>query len=350
MQSSLRKTRSPVQRSAAGLAGKRAQKHYGKKAAPFEQQPQHTAEKTVQGKYVYVDFDKSDAKYWQLLDTIESSTNPYLNFFKSKYGRVEIHLDDSQDKNPGSASKIVKPKGGNWQHTDIDEIRQMPEIDEFGAIITIRKWYFQKYSIGKIISMLAHEVGVHIVPYMKEIGLKMPQGAQTAMGIDFSTPPDTSKQSGPSGIIDHQRVATIGSEDFFLYQGVIIDLVNSIIEQNKHKLSGEEVNFHARDLADAYLMDISTFLGSGRRTVIPFFAQSIANKYNKYETSLSIRGLPKRVSRGMKKKKAVDVRSDYSTLYKNVLAVAVRQHPVVSTTIAALLVLTLIYFIYRIFS
>lgn len=350
MQTQLRKTKSPLQRSVAGGAGSKGRKQFNRKTEPFEQQPKAAAAKTAQGKFVYTNFDKSEVKYWQLMDTIENSTNPYLNFFKSKFGRVEINLDDSVDKNPGDACKIVKPKGGNWQYADMNQIRMMPEIVELGAIINIRSWYFQKYSIGKIISMLAHEVGVHVVPYMKEIGLKMPQEAREAMGIDFSTPPDTTKQSGPSGITDHQRVATIGSEDFFLYQGVIIDLVKAIIEQNKHKISGEEVNFHARDLVDAYLMDISTFLGSGRRLKYPFFPQSIADKYNRYESSLSIRGLPGRVSRGMKKKKAVDVRSDYNSLYKNVLTIAVKQHPAVATTIAALLVLTLIYFIMRIFS
>lgn len=342
-QTQLRKKAVPSQRSAAENSGSGAQKKYGKKETPFEQQ------KTVQGNFKYINFDKSDKKYWAMMDIIENSNNPYLNFFKSKWGTVQITLDDSQDKNPGSASKIVKQKGGGWEHVDINDIREMPEIEELGALITIRKWYFEKYSIGKILSMIAHEVGVHIVPYMKEIGLKMSPEAQEAMGIDFNSPPDTSKQSGDRGIIDHQRVATIGSDDFFLYQQVIIDMINAIIETNKHKLTSEEINMHGRDLADAYLMDISTFLGSGRRVVVPFFAQSIANKYNKYSLSLGIRGLPGRMSRGMKKKKSRDVVSDYTTLYKNVLPIAIRQHPRVSGTIAMLLVLTLIYFIMRIF-
>lgn len=349
-QTQLRKKAVPVQRSAAGNSGSGAQKKYSKKDALFEkQQPADKNGQVAQGVFVYKNFDKSDTKYWAMMDIIENSNNPYLNFFKSKYGRVEINLDDSQDKNPGDACKIVKPKGGNWQYASMDQIRLMPEIDELGAIINIRSWYFQKYSIGKILGMVAHEVGVHVVPYMKEIGLKMPEEAQEAMGIDFITAPDTSKQSGPSGIIDHQRVATIGSDDFFLYQQVIVDLINSIIEQNKHKLTPEEINMHGKDLADAYLMDIATFLGSGRRVVVPFFAQTIANKYNNYKSTLSFRGLPRRIDKSIKKKTAWDVDKDYGSLYKNVLPIAIRQHPRVSGTIAMLLVLTLIYFIMRIF-
>jgi hypothetical protein len=177
--------------------------------------------------------------------------------------------------------------------------------------------------------MAAHEFGVHVVPYMDELLL---YGGKPRDDEKI----DASKQPGPRGKTDHLRVANVAHEDFTLYRTVVIDMMNALIEANGKK----EGTAIAQSLADAYLMDISTFLQSGGRVVLPFAPNAIAEKYNSYAKEKP--HLPVRVPKKTRK----NVLTDYARLYGNVLPVAAKQHRRgLAKIIAAVVALCLIYFV-----
>lgn len=293
-------------------------------ARAVQQFPQSNG--VIQGAFEFEKFSDDDEKFQLLKVLVQSNDNKYLQFFRSKWGRIIIRLDDSNDKNPGTASKIyLDTKEGKWKHTDVDELRTKDSIDGLGAIITIRKWYYDKYSVGQLLSMAAHEIGVHIVPYMDEMVAKLPKEAQEKNGFYPPKDADTSKQPGRMGIIDHTRVADVRHEDFALYRDVVNSIVRGTLKYMKFKLKEGQGEQIAEDLTDAYLMDISTFQADGSRWVVPRPKQ-IADSYNRY----AVVKRPPLDRLPVLKKTQGDVLGDYLTLYKNVVPTAAAQHWVIT--------------------
>lgn len=284
---------------------------------------------------------KTQAKLELLQQTLQKTSNKYLDFLFSDYGGVWIELDDSNDKNPGDATKYYfDAEEKKWMYANMTELRKKKKIAGIGAKINIRKWYFDNYSVGQILAMIAHEVGVHIVPYIDELMLKMPENVQYKYGFDpEKNNPDTDKISGPSGIIDHQRVSNVDEGDFYLYRAFVNDMILGVLKYTKSVNNEEEGQQIAESLGDAYLMDIATFMKSGKRWPVPITPELIARRYNNYMRVEPQLAIP------LKKKTGKQVALDYGTLYKRVLPIALKQH----YWVTLVLFLGLVYFLAKFF-
>ena len=296
----------------------------------------------IQGVFEYQNFDESTKKFEDLYNGLQGSKNKYLQFLKSDLGGVIIKLDATDDKNPGDANILIrKEEEGKWSAESLESWRKLDTIYGIGAEVNIRKWFYDKYPSGRILSMVAHEIGVHIVPYMDELMSKLPSKLLEEKEDVSEKVIDTSKQHGPKGRKDHLRVADVEHEDFELYKGVVTDMMASMIKYNMPEVGKEK----AGDLADAYLMDLSTFTESGGRYPVPLNPFAIAKKYNDYQKVAKLKPAPK-------KKTATDVMSDYVSLYSKVYPVVRVQHPVAikrAEAVAVVLALCLIYYFIRLF-
>lgn len=334
------KKSTPVRREPARSS--QALKQFRKKEHLFDKTPSAAQQQVVQPKYNLNNFP-DDNKINILYSTLKNSGNNILQFFNTGWASMDINLDKTVDENPGDATSYMKKQGETkWSRVDLDYIRQGGKIDALHVVVNIREWFYHKYSAGKLLSMAAHEIGVHISPYMNEYVSAMPAGAQHAFGFNQHQIIDTTKTHGKRGFNDHQRVANINHEDFIIYRDTVNDLINSLLISNKKYLGENEAELEATELADAYLMDISTFMGSGNRWPVPVFPGTIAKRYNSY------RGQDPQLVRKPGKKTGRHIISDYADLYQKVLPVAIKHHPYM-TAFAALLVLTVIYFFTRLF-
>ena len=295
----------------------------------------------VQRKYDFVGFnmkprdplEESFQKATDVVNALTGSNNKYLQFFKTEWGLAQIKLDPSDDKNPGDVSLFYSSEKGNWDSLtrcdDLTELRGEPDKMIYGIaiLVRIRKWFFDQYPIGKSLGIIAHEIGVHIVPYMDELMARLPPEA--GIKVDERNI-DPAKQSGPEGRIDHQRVATIGHVDFDLYRGVVKDMMAYMLEKYQSE-TGRQI---ASDLADAYLLDLSTFWLGGRRIPLPLDLRSIAEKYNEYQKAANMED-------DVDPKTPEGVKGDYRRLYKAVYPTLKRQHPYAMVILPVLIMIFL---------
>jgi hypothetical protein len=294
-----------------------------------------SARSPVQGKFQFDNFDgaikksESKEKFDHLRGALQNAKNQYINFLQNDpQGALIVNLDEKNDKNPGDASIIVREGASSaWSYTSPGTWRKQGQIFGVGAVVNIRKWFFDEYPAGKILAMAAHEVGVHVVPYMNELIEKL--------GSKSSTTTHT-KTHGEVGKDDHLRVADVQHEDFQLYRGVVISMMDALTTSKTGKTS-------AADLADAYLMDLATFTSSGGRIPFPYDPFSIAERYNQFATTKpKIDVVPKKTWKS--------VFSDYVTLYTRVIPVVEKQHPNYTMTakaVAGVLVACLLYYLWK---
>jgi hypothetical protein len=301
------------------------------------QGPERGLPERLQRVYSFNFPDKSSPKYIELSFAVRGTRGKYFDFFlASPNTLVEFNLDSTADPNPGDARFCYKrTASSDWTTVSIDTLRALPSFEGLGAVINIRKWFFDRYSTGQVLSMVAHEVGVHIVPYLDELMAKLPASARAPADPTLSDP---TRQPGPAGRQDHLRVADVNHVDFRLYQGVVQEMMNSA--RSSDSAGGRAT---ASDLADAYLMDLSTFTATGTRVKTPLNAGAIATKYNDYRTRMGL-------SAHVPQKTAGQVFAAYRTLYSRVLPVLALAYPRSARVVKLLAVLMSAFLLYWLFA
>lgn len=298
---------------------------------------------TVQPKMTFHGFPVYDQYFKLLKNVLENVDNKYSRFFKTDFCDLRIILDPTKDENPGDAcSYIQKPGKEKLDYADLGYIRDGGKIEKLMVRINIRKWFYDSYDAGKILSMIAHEVAVHVLPYMDEYLAAFTNEIQEKIGFDEPGEIDRTKTHGPSGINDHRRVADPDHEDFFTYRSYVNQMANAVLSDDSQLMKQHELQLTAEQLTDAYLMDIATFTGSGRRLKYPLNPNAVALKYNNYLSDKpKLKLLPK-------KKKGKDVTAAYNDLYKKALPIALVNHKK-KAGVLLLLMLGLIYYFIRLF-
>lgn len=319
-------------------------KQYRKKESLFGDEAQNPGmlsgpKATVQPKFMYKGFDSLHVDFKLLKNTLLSIQNKYSKFFATDYCDVGIILDPTKDENPGDACSYVKKEGSEgYSYADLDYLRQGGKITKLYVNINIRKWFYDGYDTGKVLSMIAHEVGVHVLPYMDEYLSAFTPKIQKEIGFDGADHIDRTKTHGRAGINDHVRVADPRHEDFDTYRSFVNQMAEAVLSDNSQLMTQRELQMTAAQLTDAYLMDISTFTQSGSRLIYPLNAENVANRYNNYLTAK-----PK-LAVTPSKKKGSEVRGAYNDLYKKALPVAAVHHPKKTTAFLILLAIGLFYF------
>jgi hypothetical protein len=299
---------------------------------------------TVQPKYYYSGFSKLDVDFKLLQNTLLDIKNKYTPFFQTDFCDIQINLDHTKDENPGDACSYIKKKGNEkYDYANLNYLREGGQIEKLFVRINIRKWFYDGYDTGKILSMIAHEVGVHVLPYMDEYLSAFTPEIQEKLAYKPPKHIDTEKTHGERGINDHIRVADPEHEDFYTYRSFVNQMAEAVLADQSQIFTSKELRQTAQQLTDAYLMDIATFTGTGDRLKYPFKPQLVANKYNNY-----LQGKPKLIAPPDGRKKGSEVSAAYNDLYKKAIPIALVNHKK-KTAVLVFLALGLIYYIIRLF-
>ncbi len=298
---------------------------------------------TVQPKYYFNGFKKLDVDFKLLKNVLLNTKNKYSPFFETDFCDVLINLDPTSDENPGDACSFIKKPGKEkLDYADLGYLRDGGKIEKLFVRINIRKWFYDGYDTGKILSMIAHEVGVHVLPYMDEYLAGFTPEIQKQIGFKEPEDIDRKKTHGEAGINDHVRVANPEHEDFFTYRSFVNQLVQAVLSDDSRMLEEHALQLTAEQLTDAYLMDIATFTQTGSRLKYPFYPDAVANKYNNY-----LAGKPKLIT-SPGKKKGTEVTRAYKDLYKKAIPVALVNHKK-KAGLFLFLALAFVYYMIRLF-
>ncbi|MFD0311792.1 hypothetical protein [Streptomyces sp. NPDC127119] len=155
-----------------------------------------------------------------------------------------------------------------------------------GVDINLASYYFEKYDIGYVMGMLAHEIGLHPlasqdtnIPDEESMFAGVPL---TVPGLAHLTPPRTMNTVG-SGQADHIMAAFPSSTRHKIYRNIVLGMANDLAEEARTGEEGAKAK-DVTDLIDTYLMDLATIaLTNDKRKDAAWEPRYTAKVYNAYK-------------------------------------------------------------------
>ncbi|WP_217505293.1 hypothetical protein [Streptomyces lunaelactis] len=159
-----------------------------------------------------------------------------------------------------------------------------------GVDINLASYYFEKYDIGYIMGMLAHEIGLHPLA-SRNTNIPDEEGMFAGMPLtvpglaDLKTPRMMNTEG--AGQADHIMAAFPSSTRHRIYRDIVLDMAKVLAEDAQ---GGEEGAKPAdvTDLIDTYLMDLATIaLTNDRRRDAAWEPRYTAKVYNAYKAQFA---------------------------------------------------------------
>ncbi|MEV6619243.1 hypothetical protein AB0N31_36440, partial [Streptomyces sp. NPDC051051] len=158
-----------------------------------------------------------------------------------------------------------------------------------GVDINLASYYFEKYDIGYVMGMLAHEIGLHPlasrdrnIPDEEAMFANFPL---TVPGLEESSPPRTMSTEG-AGQADHVMAAYPSSTRHRIYRDIVLEMGRVLAEDARNGEEGARTT-DVTDLFDTYLMDLATIaVTNDRRKDAAWEPRNTAKVYNAYRTRL----------------------------------------------------------------
>ncbi|NUL14999.1 hypothetical protein, partial [Streptomyces lunaelactis] len=159
-----------------------------------------------------------------------------------------------------------------------------------GVDINLASYYFEKYDIGYIMGMLAHEIGLHPLA-SRDTNIPDEEGMFAGMPLtvpglaDLKTPRMMNTEG--AGQADHIMAAFPSSTRHRIYRDIVLDMAKDLAEDAQ---GGEEGAKPAdvTDLIDTYLMDLATIaLTNDRRKDAAWEPRYTAKVYNAYKAQFA---------------------------------------------------------------
>ncbi|MEU8655090.1 hypothetical protein, partial [Streptomyces sp. NPDC048737] len=158
-----------------------------------------------------------------------------------------------------------------------------------GVDINLASYYFEKYDIGYVMGMLAHEIGLHplasrdrSIPDEEAMFANFPL---TVPGLEESSPPRTMSTEG-AGQADHIMAAYPSSTRHRIYRDIVLEMGRVLAEEAGNGEEGARAT-DVTDLFDTYLMDLATIaVTNDRRKDAAWEPRNTAKVYNAYRTRL----------------------------------------------------------------
>ncbi|MFJ2264541.1 hypothetical protein ACIOKD_40830 [Streptomyces sp. NPDC087844] len=155
-----------------------------------------------------------------------------------------------------------------------------------GVDINLASYYFEKYDIGYVMGMLAHEIGLHPlasrdsnIPDEEEMFAGVPL---TVPGLAHLTPPRTMNTQG-AGQADHIMAAFPSSTRHRIYRDIVLRMADVLAEEARTGEEGAKAK-DVTDLIDTYLMDLATIaLTNDKRKDAAWEPRYTAKVYNAYK-------------------------------------------------------------------
>ncbi|MFE7037555.1 hypothetical protein ACFU9Y_45475, partial [Streptomyces sp. NPDC057621] len=166
------------------------------------------------------------------------------------------------------------------------------DLGDDGVQINLASYYFEKYDIGYVMGMLAHEIGLHPlasrdtnIPDEEEMFAGVPLAVP---GLSNLTPPRTMNTVG-AGQADHIMAAYTSSTRHGIYRDIVLKMAEMMAEFAQAQVPGAKLQ-DATDLMDSYLMDLASIaITSDHRLRAAKEPGNTARVYNEYKTLLAAR-------------------------------------------------------------
>jgi hypothetical protein len=161
-----------------------------------------------------------------------------------------------------------------------------------GVDINLASYYFEKYGIGHIMGMLAHEIGLHPlasrnrdIPDEEEMFQRVPLAVP---GLGDLTTPRTMSTEG-AGQADHIMAAYPSSTRHRIYRDIVLQMARVLAEDARVGEDGAQAQ-DVTDLIDCYLMDLASIaLTNDYRMNAAKEPNYTARVYNAYKEMLLAR-------------------------------------------------------------
>ncbi|PSM37160.1 hypothetical protein C6Y14_43750, partial [Streptomyces dioscori] len=166
------------------------------------------------------------------------------------------------------------------------------DLGDDGVQINLASYYFEKYDLGYVMGMLAHEIGLHPlasrdtnIPDEEEMFAGVPLAVP---GLSNLTPPRTMNTVG-SGQADHIMAAYPSSTRHGIYRDIVVKMAEMMAEFAQAQVPGAKLQ-DATDLMDSYLMDLASIaITSDHRLRAAKEPGNTAKVYNEYKMMLAAR-------------------------------------------------------------
>ncbi|MFE7890431.1 hypothetical protein [Streptomyces sp. NPDC057412] len=157
---------------------------------------------------------------------------------------------------------------------------------EAGVDINLASYYFEKYDIGHIMGMLAHEIGLHP---LASRNTNIPDEEEMFAGVPLAVPgltdlktPRTMSTEG-AGQADHIMAAFPSSTRHGIYRDIVVRMATVLAQDVQAGEEGAKAK-DVTDLIDTYLMDLATIaVTNDRRKDAAWEPRYTAKVYNAYK-------------------------------------------------------------------
>jgi len=185
------------------------------------------------------------------------------------------------------------------------------------VLIEIAPWYFEKYSMGHIVGMLCHEIGIH--PMADHYGYDDLENKKDEFTVGTYGKKKEQLKVNPekAGQSDHIFGSVRGQPRSQLYQSLVLEMARIIFNEANKKKSPVDMG-EVTNLLDCYLMDVASILATNdHRLKGVFNKQLIAEIFNDYKGQLLADAkvaVPEIIKLFPVDKKSGDIGSDYFKL------------------------------------
>ncbi|MGI3198912.1 hypothetical protein ACRJ4W_10425 [Streptomyces sp. GLT-R25] len=176
------------------------------------------------------------------------------------------------------------------------------DLGDEGVQINLASYYFEKYDIGYIMGMLAHEIGLHPLATRNP---DIPDEEAMFRGIplpvpglgDLKTPRTMNTDS--AGQADHIMAAFPSSTRHGIYRDIVLKMADMLAEAAQAGVEGAKAK-DATDLIDTYLMDLASIaITSDYRMNAAKEPGNTAKVYNAYKAQFAARMAEDSPARGL---------------------------------------------------
>ncbi|WUH44065.1 hypothetical protein OHO27_03950 [Streptomyces sp. NBC_00443] len=164
------------------------------------------------------------------------------------------------------------------------------DLGDEGVQINLASYYFEKYGIGHIMGMLAHEIGLHPLASRNR---DIPDEEAMFRGIplpvpglsDLKTPRTMNTDS--AGQADHIMAAFPSSTRHGIYRDIVVKMADMLADAARDGVEGAKAK-DVTDLIDCYLMDVASIaITSDYRMNAAKEPGNTAKVYNAYKALLA---------------------------------------------------------------
>lgn len=193
------------------------------------------------------------------------------------------------------------------------------------ANVTLGSWYFENYSLGFCLGMLAHELGTHTIPATLKVASDDDGEAEasTAQQVVVAPPGVDLSVLDTIPTDDHFLAAKPGTSNYRNYQGLVLSLATALEQSD---FPDKEVEL--QKLFHCYFFDVATILACADDRNLGFnpfssYPRRIAQAFNFYRAQLEatlmadptkqhlLRYLPREQTAG-------DMRKDYFKVFRSI--------------------------------